>query len=212
MKIFLSAAWECPPHHHHRHEGHVCPRRCAASLAAIVPQRRPLTSVTNLLTFRFLQRDGGQRRRYTCRRRPGGRTQTHAASVSHKGDSVMSGWRMKTPTNKGWQEAVDGINVIEKLKLNTTSSSTEGAVLDWDWTAAAPTPTPALTGYTGRKTASRLVHHGSDGIRLIQQKNLEFSICCRENMSNWFLFDCWLIPVEQLTQTSLTKNCKLYKI
>lgn len=83
VKILLSVAWECPPlPPHHRHKGHVCPRRCAVFLAAIVLQRRPLTSVTNLLTFRFLQRDGGQRRRYTCRQRPRGRTQTQAASVA----------------------------------------------------------------------------------------------------------------------------------
>lgn len=54
--------------------------------------------------------------------------------AADNGGSVMSGWRMKTPTNKGWQEAadsVDGINIIKKLKLKTTSLATEGAVLKW---------------------------------------------------------------------------------
>lgn len=117
VKIFLSVAWERPPQHHH-HKGHVCPQRCATFLAAIVLQRWPLTSVTNLLTFRFLQRDGGQRRRYTCWRRPGGRTQTQAASVSPPPTMATvwcrdGGWRrQQTKVDRKWRTRLMGLTLL----------------------------------------------------------------------------------------------------
>lgn len=107
-----------------RHKGHICPRQCAAFLTAIVLQRRPLTSVTNLLTFRFLQRDSGQRRRYTCRRRPGGRTQTQAASVSPPTMATVwcrdGGWRrQQTKVDRKWRTRLMGLAWEDKVKNNS---------------------------------------------------------------------------------------------
>lgn len=93
-------------------------------------------------------------------RRKDTNTGRQCVPAADNGDSVMSGWRMKTPTNKGWQEvadSVDGINIIEKLKLKTTSSSTEGTVPNRSWTGKTTSSRLHwLTGSTGSRTASRL--------------------------------------------------------
>lgn len=141
-------------------------------------------------------------------RRKDTNTGRQCVPAANNGDSVMSGWRMKTPTNKGWQEvadSVDGINIIEKLKLKTTSSSTEGAVLNWYWASAAARSDWLYWEKNRDQTGSCWFRHvwrfQADSTETPTSFHLWLRKC--ERLVFTWLF---LTPVEQLIQTSSTTN------
>lgn len=131
-------------------------------------------------------------------------------AATDNGHSVMSGWRMKTPTNKGWREAaasVDGINITEEVKLKATLS-TGGAVPDWFWPSKMPSSRPLWLVLLGEKPGSSRL----DRFKLIQQKKTQFSTCSGENMSDCFYltgFTSWFRPVQpQILEIILNiSNC-----
>lgn len=170
----LSDLWVCenisicgmrmPPHHHHhlRHKGHVCPLWCATSLAAIVPQSRPLTSVTNLLTFRFLERGGGQRQCYTCRRRKDANTSCQCVLTPTMATvwCCDGGWRrQQTRVDRKWRIQMMGLRLLRrfhwKVKHNILirgrCSEAGRSLLPFEHR-----PRSTDTGYTGTDGTGRL--------------------------------------------------------
>lgn len=132
-------------------------RHCPAALAASIryksayfqiPPARRRTKAALYVPAEAWRKDTN-----TCRQ---------CVRAADNGDSVTSGWRMKTPANKGWREAaasVDGIKITEELKLKTTAPPSGGGALDRFWTSQPPSSRPLRLVSLGENGCSSWFQH-----------------------------------------------------